>query len=107
MMYYRLDGHTITPVDDVKDWSRWFKSANRIIQRDVITGVTVSTVFLGIDHSFGDGSKPILFKTIIFGGDHDDDQCYYATYDEAVAGHKRIVENILGNNAGGNKEGKK
>mgnify|MGYP001559975234 CR=1 FL=1 len=91
MMYYRLDGNIVTHVDDVMEWSRWFAKANRIIKRDVIDSVIISTVFLGIDHNFGDSGPPILFKTIIFGDDDVEDH-HYATYDEAVAGHERIVE---------------
>ena len=51
----------------------------------------VSTVFLGMDHSWSDG-PPELFETMIFGDEHSEDQWRYATYDEAEAGHKAIVE---------------
>ena len=46
----------------------------------------VSTVFLGLDHAF-DGGTPLLFETMIFGGEHDEYQERYATWDEAEAGH--------------------
>jgi hypothetical protein len=55
-------------------------------------GGVVSTVWLmGIDHSFG-GDKPILFETMIFGGEHDDEMERYHSYEEAVEGHARWVE---------------
>ena len=94
IMYYRLDGHIAMPVDDIMEWARWFAKADRIVRRDVISGVIISTVFLGIDHNFGDDGLPILYKTMIFGGDHNEDQYRYSTYDEAVAGHEKILDEI-------------
>ena len=49
--------------------------------------VRVSTVFLGLDHQFGSG-PPLLFETMIFGGEHNEYQERYSTWEEAEAGHK-------------------
>jgi len=54
-------------------------------------GVHVSTVFLTMDHAWDRGT-PVLFETMIFGGEHDGDQDRYHTWDEAVAGHKAMCE---------------
>lgn len=51
----------------------------------------VSTVFLVIDHSFGDG-PPVVFETMIFGGRHEGQQWRYVTWDQAADGHREIVE---------------
>lgn len=51
---------------------------------------SVSTVFLGLDHSFG-RSRPLLYETMIFGGPLSDEQWRYATEKEARAGHKKAV----------------
>jgi len=54
----------------------------------------VSTVFLVIDHSFGDG-VPLLFETMVF-GESDAEPCWrYATVDAARAGHARVVEALV------------
>ena len=56
--------------------------------------MTVSTVFLGIDHNFGGKGKPILFETMVFGkGDlvPDNWMARYCTWEQAEAGHKAIV----------------
>ena len=53
-------------------------------------GVTISTVFLGLDHAWGDG-PPLLFETMIFGGSHDQYQERYSSKKEALAGHKQAV----------------
>ncbi|WP_166903861.1 hypothetical protein [Mycobacterium sp. DL440] len=33
--------------------------------------VVVSTVWLGLNHSFTDDGPPIIFETMVFGGVHD------------------------------------
>ena len=53
--------------------------------------MVVSTVFLGMDHSF-DGGTPVLFETMIFGGEYDQFQERYCTWDEAEEGHKVACE---------------
>jgi hypothetical protein len=65
-----------------------------VIARDEVAGLwsttTVSTVFLGLDHSWDDG-PPLLFETMIFGGYYDEYPIRYATIQEARAGHRRVV----------------
>jgi hypothetical protein len=91
--YYILDGHQPVPAD-LMAWALWFGEADRKVAMTDIDGVKVSTVFLGIDHSFT-GGPPELFETLVFG--LDDDRCdRYATWDEAVAGHERIVAALVG-----------
>ena len=81
--------------DDLMGWATWLEHADRKICRDVSFGddgfVTVSTVFLGLNHSFG-GDKPVLFETMIFGGEHDELQARYHTRKEAEEGHETIVQ---------------
>jgi len=88
-MNYILDGKTPIHCDDLLSWASWFKSQNRIIASKMIDGITISTVFLGIDHGFG--GKVMLFETMIFGGDHDDYCERYSTWEEAEAGHQTAV----------------
>jgi hypothetical protein len=60
----------------------------------VLDGVEadVSTVWLGLDHNWGDG-PPLIFETMIFGlkGRLEDYCERYATEADAQAGHDRIV----------------
>jgi hypothetical protein len=77
---------------DLLKWGVWFEDIkNTRICETFVTGgnVRVSTVFLGLD--FGYGDTPILFETMIFGGEHDNEQWRYATKKQAVAGHERVV----------------
>ena len=83
---YILDGHTPVICKDIMEWGESMKEHRHVALLEE-AGVRVSTVFLGIDHGFGDGSPPILFETMIFGGEHDDYQMRYSTWEEAEAGH--------------------
>lgn len=61
--------------------------------------VDVSTVWLGMDHSWGDG-PPLIFESMVF-GQHElnEHQWRYATEKEALIGHDTIVEAIKGDTA--------
>lgn len=92
-MWYKLDKNRNPvpcadgeyPKKDVTNENEWR------VGNDMIDDVHVSTVFLGLDHRFGEG-EPILFETMIFGGKHDEYQERYCTWNEAAEGHKRAIE---------------
>lgn len=86
MDLYRLDIHKNTIPCSWDEWSlmSW---DDKIVKKDQLGGVEVSTVFLGMDHSNFRGSKPILFETMIFGGENDGYQKRYGTWDDALKGH--------------------
>jgi hypothetical protein len=93
---YKLEGHEVVPVDSIDDWGEMFQDteSRRVGQREYIGVYEVSTVFLGIDHGFS-GGAPLLFETMVFGdGPRDGEQYRYATWDEAEAGHKRVVAEL-------------
>ena len=56
-----------------------------------VGGRRVSTVFMGIDHSFGEG-PPLLWETMTF---PDGDICErYSSHQDALEGHERICREI-------------
>jgi hypothetical protein len=73
--HYILEGKDIKEVD-LMTWAKWFGKAERHIGDDTVEGVRISTVFLGLDHSFGAGS-PVLFETLVFGGPLDGEMDRY------------------------------
>lgn len=90
------DASEPVPCDDLLTWGKWMESRDaRRVGADTIGDVRVSTVFLGLDHSFGDG-PPLLYETMIFGGEHDQWQERYSTRDEALAGHLAAVVKVRG-----------
>ena len=96
MKKYILDVHD-QPVacEDVLRWGRWFEGADnqRIVAKTPFGDGEVSTVFLGLDHSFT-GGPPVLWETMIFGGPHDGWQDRYTSRANALAGHTQHAVKI-------------
>lgn len=89
------------PEPDLLKWAKWFQEAGekRQVAFDQIGGDptnSVSTVFLGLDHSFGMGKRKLIYETMVFGcGDRDNDTFRYETKEQALAGHKLVLEDLL------------
>ncbi len=88
------DGVTPYKIDHYLWGARLFEQHGimwrRVAQTFVSKDVRVSTVFLGLDHSWDEG-PPVLWETMIFGGIHDDYQERYTSYKDARLGHERAV----------------
>lgn len=114
--YYILDSKN-NPVkcSDIKQWGEWFNTPNnrrvsktnigtvrfmywlgRLFRTRRFEPVIVSTVFLGIDHNFSDSRDPILFETMIFGGQYDQESHRYTTWLDAERVHKLAVQKVKG-----------
>lgn len=89
--YFVLDsaGNPVEESDSLA-WGLWFEKAERHVDRTEIGDVLVSTVFLGLNHNWGDG-PPILYETMVFGGELDGEMRRYCTKDEASAGHQEVI----------------
>lgn len=96
--YYILDDEgNPQPIDDILTWGAWFESADRTLARETVGPAEVSTVFLSLNHQWGDG-PPILFETLVFVPDDDGDwygvegsMRRYETREQALAGHAEVV----------------
>lgn len=85
--YYDRDGQPIS----MDKWARGFdKDDRQVALTKLDDDVHVSTVWLGIDHSFGSG-PPLIFETMIFGGPLDHEEERYTTEAQAREGHERWV----------------
>ncbi len=104
-IYYGKDG---SPLDDIMEWANEREehlrvAATTVGRRGVQDGrwqwrrrYWVSTVYLGIDHSFGSG-PPLIFETMIFDNEADEFLSFqdrYSTEEQAVAGHAAAVEAV-------------
>lgn len=103
MTCYILDGKTPVLEPDLTRWSKWYATANRTVRKDTATvrldgekvgEVRVSTVFLGIDHSFDDDGPPVLFESMIFGGPLDEEMDRCATWEGAEKMHEKLMERV-------------
>jgi len=84
------------PAKDVVEWMSWQQSvrSSKILFRDVIGTIEVSTTFTGINYSPDDQQPPQVWETMIFGSQYDNTVSRYATKEEASTGHKKIVDRI-------------
>lgn len=90
LRHWILEGRTPVAVD-MMTWAKWFGDMNnRHIAYAHVGGLSISTVFLGIDHGFME-REPILFETMVFGAGETLEMDRYATYEEAEAGHRKMV----------------
>ena len=96
-MWYILDENNKPIKSTVIEASQWQKINldKKAVKQEYIDDVFVSTVFLGLDHSFpwNEDKTPVLWETMIFGGEHDQNyQERYSSYEEALEGHQKAVE---------------
>lgn len=87
------------PEDDLMKWGNWLQnSGSRIVKKERIGESEVSTIFLGIDHSFGDSSEPVLWETMVFGGKLNQEMARCpGSKKDAEAMHARMVERVKAN----------
>lgn len=91
---YILDGHKPIPCDDLMEWAKWFETAERHIADTKIGKVRISTVFLGLDYRLEGNGEPILFETMVFGGELDEETHRYTTWEKAEIGHKKMISKV-------------
>lgn len=87
--YYDWNGNPIT----LLEWAALFEKRERKVANDFINGYRISTIWMGIDHNFGEGA-PLIFETMIFPNSSEIEklnhyQERYSTLEEAEKGHKK------------------
>lgn len=84
-----------TPEPDCITWAQWYADANeqRRVARTPVGDVEVSTVFLGVDHSYDDDGPPILWETMVFPECVEKDRCS-GNREQAEAMHSAMVEKL-------------
>ena len=101
-MYYNRLGEKITD-EEFGELSRDIDY--KTIGRDKVENFLISTIWLGIDHSFNFSEEKVpllLFETMVF-LDNDPSGCYqerYTTEAEAIMGHNKIKEKIIAKDYG-------
>jgi hypothetical protein len=93
IVYYKLAGKNVIETNDMLDWAKWMETGNWIVKQETLKDSRISTVFLGLDHSFC-GGVPLLFETMVFGGKLDQEMDRYSTYEQAEKGHQAMVERV-------------
>lgn len=95
--YYDRQGNAMT----LDEWAKSYETRRdqkRVAETALAGGYWVSTVWLGLNHNYGDG-PPLIFETMVFkcGADgkvadwSELDSDRYTTEEDALAGHARLV----------------
>jgi len=96
--HFIFENGKIRPAKDLLEFSEWFSKpgSRRVDLTEINDDVRVSTVFLGINHnfSFDEDNPPVLFETMVFGGEYSDRGWRYTSYGQAKRGHWEIVDCI-------------
>jgi hypothetical protein len=97
--HYILDEQRNTIPCDLMTWAASIEDhAARRVDQTVIGEVRVSTMFLGLDHSFGSG-PPLLFETMVFGGPLDQEMDRCTTWEQAEAQHAAMCKRVSASQA--------
>lgn len=88
-------------VKSIVEWAEFMEAdaSNRTVGRTNLGALgIVSTVFLGLDHNYGDG-PPLLWETMVFGGPWDPDSGgtelrRHTSWARAVACHRRTIRRL-------------
>lgn len=110
---YIIENGVVRRAVDTAEWAVWIETCERHLAETMVGKIWVSTVFLGLDHSFSlTESAPVLWETMIFWkpdldrrakgdwghkgvelpGDLGDYQARYRSEAEALRGHRVAVE---------------
>jgi len=89
-MYYLKDG---TPIHDTLEWAKLMEDIKyrRVAKTTLPNKLWVSTVWLGLDHSFLRTGPPLIFETMVFRNSESIDETRYSTWAQAKAGHIDMV----------------
>lgn len=90
ILHYNRRGRPIS----LEQWARELEANRRVAWDDLGKLGVVSTVYLGLDHSFG-GGPPLIFETMVFGGPMDEFMDRYSTEEQALGGHRFVVQALL------------
>jgi hypothetical protein len=86
--YYDIDGNPL----EMMEWAELFEQRVEAghwwrIGQTKVGDVEISTVWMGIDHSFWGDGPPLIFETMVFGGPLSGECERYSTKEEARDGH--------------------
>ena len=87
-LFFDFDGEPI----EALEWSVLFADfEGRRVAVTEIGDVRVSTVWLGLNYCFLLGGTPLIYESMVFGGEFDEHCQRYPNRDAALAGHDQLV----------------
>ena len=109
-LYWIMNSRGVAePISDLLRWAKWMETHRKEWHlEDKVGSLRISTIFLGLDHNWGNGD-PILWETMIFDEDRpvevklgsysrvvseDIDQWRHTFAEEAKAFHENKVKEL-------------
>lgn len=90
--FFDKDGTPLT----LEEFNEKYTDEYRILKMSAAQNKSVVTVWTGLDNSWGESEKPLIYQTKI--SDVNDPQhsqiVLYATEEEALAGHDNVMEQL-------------
>ena len=96
-MYILNEFNVAVPCENTLEWAEWMGLHHfdwHLV--DTIAGLRLSTVFMGLDHSFDDGD-PVLWETMLFNDDEDGEdigQWRFTSAPDAEEFHDKKVQEL-------------
>jgi hypothetical protein len=94
--YILVEGRPVREPNWVKAMAWLSVERNTRFAEDWVGDVHVSTIFLGMNHRHSASGPPLLWETMILGGEHDGYQERHATAIEAARGHVEALRLVKG-----------
>ena len=96
-MWYTLNENNKPVASTANESSLWMENnpEKKAVKQERIGKIFISTVFLGLDHAWN-SDIPVLWETMIFGGEHNQYQERYTSYEDALEGHQTAL-NLVNN----------
>lgn len=99
--YILNEAHEVVPAP-LLEWAAFFEDySKRRVRLTRVGPYFVSTVFLGLDHSFGQDGPPVVFETMVYiktterESEFLDTQYRCSTWPEAIAQHESVISEVM------------
>ena len=90
-LYHDREGNEIT----LAEWAAYSESRSYVVLKQNRLGdVGVSTIWTGVNLNLWPDGPPLIFETMIFGGEYSHEYNRYPTEALALEGHDRAVARI-------------
>lgn len=94
-MYYRLEGKEVIETSG-DEWMGARNSPAESLWRTVLhDGTMISTIFLSVTPRKDSIGRPLVFETMVFGGEYSGYTRIHHSYDDAEACHQQTIEMLF------------
>ena len=102
MKHFRLDASKNAVPCSLEEWAFMFRDfAGRMVaETQVAPGISVRTMFIGLDHDHDEGGPPEVFETMVFDGYRNAKTFRHRSWAEAEEQHLKLGRQLRAKHAG-------